>query len=59
MSRFEKEGVDRQYGAMTVKAAKRAFDYSCNRCSVTGRHKNCEGCAIANAHNDVMKFVLA
>ena len=59
MSRFEKEGVDRQYGAMTINAAKRAFQYSCNRCGSTGRHNNCKRCAIADAHNNVIRFVLA
>lgn len=59
MSRFEQKGVEKQYGAMTVKAAKRAFNFSCNRCATIGRQRNCEGCAIANAHNDVLRFVLA
>ncbi len=59
MSKFEKEGVDRQYGAMTVKAAKRAFSFSCNRCATIGRQRSCKGCAIANAHNDVINYVFA
>lgn len=59
MSIFEERGVERQYGAMTVKAAKKAFEFSCNRCSATGKRNNCNGCAIADAHNNVIRFVLS
>lgn len=58
MSKFEKEGVDRQYGAMTVHAAKRAFHFSCNRCATIGRQKSCKFCAIADAHHNMVNFVL-
>lgn len=58
MSKFESIGVDRQYGARTIKAAKRALNFSCNKCSTIGRHANCEGCVIANAHKDMITFVL-
>lgn len=59
MSIFEERGVERQYEARTVNAAKKALHYSCNRCSTTGRHNNCKNCAIASAHKDVLTFVLA
>ena len=58
MSKFEQEGVDRQYRARTLNAAKRAFHFSCTRCSTIGRHTNCKSCAIAGAHNDMITFVL-
>ena len=59
MSKFEERGVERQYGAMTIKAAKKAFHFSCNRCSTIVRHNNCKSCAIADAHRNVISFVLA
>lgn len=59
MSKFEERGVERQYGARTINAAKRAFNFSCNRCSTTGRYTNCKTCAIADAHKNVLTFVLA
>ena len=59
MSRFEEKGVERQYGAMTIAAAKRALHYSCHKCSIIGRHSTCKECAIANAHKDVITFVLS
>lgn len=54
MSRFEQEGVDRQYEARTIQAAIRAFNYSCDRCCYTGRHISCNSCAIANAHHEAL-----
>lgn len=59
MSKFEEKGVERQYGARTISAAKKAFNFSCNRCSTTGKANNCKHCAIASAHRDVITFVLA
>lgn len=59
MSKFEERGVERQYRAKTIKAAQRAFSFSCTRCSTTGRYTKCKFCAIAGAHNDVINFVLS
>lgn len=55
MSKFEKEGVDRQREAANVREAKRAFAFSCALCCNKGRHLNCEKCAIADAHEFVME----
>lgn len=55
MSKFEERGVERQREAITVRAAIRAFNYSCDRCCYTGRHIDCEQCAIAGAHQKVLK----
>lgn len=50
MSKFEYDGVMFQKDARTIKQAIRAFAYSCDRCCYTGKHINCDYCAIAGAH---------
>lgn len=55
MSKFEKDGVDRQREAASVKEARRAFAFSFTLCCSMGRHLDCGKCAIANAHEFVME----
>lgn len=58
MTGFEVNGIRKQYGATNVYKAKKAFEYSCAMCGISGRQIKCESCAIANAHHDVINFVL-
>ena len=58
MTKFEANEMRFQYGSKNAKEAKRNLRKSCNKCATQGKYISCEGCAIANAHNDVMNFVL-
>ena len=58
MSKFEERGIERQYGARTINAAKKALHHSCTICSTIGRRSSCKGCVIAGVHRDVITFVL-
>ena len=55
MSRFEEKGVERQLLAKTKQYAINSFQQSCNICCYTGKHLNCDNCAIANAHSETIK----
>lgn len=55
MSIFEEKGVERQHKARTKTYAINSFQQSCNICCYTGKHINCDNCAIANAHSEVIK----
>ena len=54
MTKFEKIGMDYQYGARSARRAKQALEKSCKICATTGKHIECKHCAIANAHNDII-----
>ena len=58
MSIFEERGVQRQHEAHTLKQAIKSFKRSCERCCYTGKYIHCDSCAIANAHNDILKGVI-
>ena len=55
MSKFEERGVDRQQRARTKRYAILSFQHSCDICCYTGKHINCDNCAIANAHSERLK----
>ena len=59
MSTFESRGVERQYESQSIKQAIRSFKKSCERCCYTGKRIDCDRCAIANVHNDILKGVIA
>lgn len=54
MTYFEERGVERQHRARTKDWAIRMFENSCVRCCTTGKHMNCEHCAIAGAHEYIL-----
>lgn len=58
MSKFEQIGVSYQYNANSILAAKRSFEYSCERCCTKGNHLECDRCAIAVAHNLVITYLI-
>ena len=58
MTYFEAVGVNYQYSATNVFKAKRNFAKSCAKCSTQGKHIACEQCAIAEAHYNVINFVI-
>ena len=57
MTYFEAVGVDYQYSAHNIYEANKAFEKSCTKCSVQGKHISCDRCAIAAAH-DSISFIL-
>ena len=58
MTKFESYGSKKQYGAMNIFAANKAFERSCSICGIKGKYVKCERCAIASAHYDMIHFVL-
>lgn len=54
MTYFETLGVERQYSAANIKIAKKALATSCDICTKTGKHIQCDKCAIASVHNDIL-----
>ena len=47
MTRFEERGIERQYGAGSVREARRALNRSCEICATQGKFVSCDRCAIA------------
>ncbi len=58
MTYFEAVGVDYQFSATNLFEAKRHFEKSCAKCSAQGKHIPCNQCAIAEAHRNVINFVI-
>ena len=58
MTYFESVGVDYQYSATNIFEAKREFQKSCAKCSMKGKRISCNKCAIAEAHHNVISFVV-
>ena len=56
MTYFEAVGVDYQFNATNLFEAKRYFAKSCNRCTYTGKHIDCDRCAISAAHNNILEY---
>jgi len=54
MTYFEFVGVNYQYSATNIAKAKKAFEKSCEICAKTGKHINCNQCAIASTHKDII-----
>ena len=57
MTYFETIGVDHQYGATSVRSAKKSLEKSCTICAKTGKHINCDRCAIAGAHSAILSIL--
>lgn len=57
MTHFESVGVDYQYAASDTYKAKRAFEYSCDRCGKQGKQIDCDRCAIAFTHSLIMTYL--
>lgn len=57
MTYFESVGVDCQYSATNIKKANRSFKKSCDICARTGKHIDCDHCAIAYAHENVISIL--
>ena len=56
MTYFEAKGVDFQYNATNSREAKKHFAKSCNKCTTRGMHINCDRCAIASVHGDILEL---
>ena len=54
MTRFEQVGVNYQYDAGTKQQALKSFQPSCYCCCMKGMRIECDRCAIAEAHNNVI-----
>ena len=57
MTYFESIGVKKQHSAMSARKANEEFARSCNICCSQGKDINCDKCAIASAHNDIITCV--
>ena len=57
MTKFEQVGVNFQYAAETKEQARRSFDYSCTCCCNRGMRIECDRCAIAVAHKNVIAAI--
>lgn len=55
MSNFEFIGVRLQHSARSKEDAVKRFEYSCDRCCMTGKRIDCDRCAIAQKHNAVVE----
>lgn len=58
MTYFEAVGVDYQYSATNIFEAKKKFQKSCAKCSMQGKYISCDHCAIAEAHHNVISFII-
>ena len=56
MTMFEQRGIDRQYGARSIREAKRAFEISCEICATQGKYISCANCLIASVHQLVTEI---
>lgn len=57
MTYFESIGVDHQYGATSVRLAKKSLEKSCAICAKTGKHISCDRCAIVVAHSIIISIL--
>ncbi len=54
MTKFEQIGINIQLGAVSKEDAIKKFSYSCNVCCHKGMHIDCDRCAIAVTHNQLI-----
>lgn len=54
MSKFEQIGINIQLSAVSKEDALKKFACSCNICCYKGIHLDCDHCAIAVAHNQII-----
>ena len=57
MTYFEAVGVDYQYSATNLFEAKKSFAKSCKKCICTGKRIDCDKCAIANTHKELINIL--
>lgn len=57
MTKFEQIGVQYQYEARNKAQALRSYEYSCRCCCEKGMHLDCDRCAIAHTHNEVVAIM--
>lgn len=58
MTGFERRGCEIQMDSQTVPEATRNFEYSCRVCCNRGIRIDCDRCAIAIAHENVVAAIL-
>lgn len=56
MTYFETIGVDYQYHSTNIHEAERSFKKSCNKCTTRGMHIECDRCAIASVHGNILEY---
>ena len=56
MSKFELIGQSYQFSSCNSAEAEKRFTKSCDLCCTTGKHIQCDRCAIAIAHNFIIDF---
>lgn len=56
MLKFEQIGVERQLESTNKYEALQSFKHSCNVCCYKGIHLECDRCAIAQTHSQVVAY---
>ena len=56
MTKFEQVGVNIQMSAIDKDDALKKFQYSCNVCCCKGMRIDCDRCAIAHTHNELIAY---
>ena len=54
MTKFEQIGINIQLSATSKEDALKKFNHSCNLCCYKGMHIDCDHCAIAVTHNQLI-----
>ena len=53
-TKFEQVGINIQYSAISKEDALKKFEYSCNVCCTRGMRIDCDHCAIACVHQQII-----
>ena len=56
MTHFEQNGINYQHDATTKEQALKSFMHSCKCCCTKGKRIDCDRCAIAEVHSNVMAY---
>lgn len=56
MTKFEQVGINIQMSAYSKEDAIKKFHYSCNVCCCKGMRIDCDRCAIAYHHNQLVAY---
>ena len=56
MTKFETIGIARQHESDSKRDALKAFKHSCDVCCNRGMRIDCDRCAIAHVHREVVAF---
>ena len=51
---FEEKGIEKQEQAYKVSYAKKQFQYSCEKCCLENKLRDCANCSIKKAHIDAL-----